>query len=162
MSPTTPTVPATEEPAEAWQEAFKRQWMQTRLAWECQQVEKDQRRQAIVERLMRKTQDGTLGRPEPQPEEIEPMGVHIGDANVSHYHPAPTPTVEAPKPVAELAAAAGSTWLKRGLLAAALLGSGGLGAAGTWLGTRARPAGPEWLDTNTQYELRLSEPPPNP
>jgi len=136
--------------------------MQMRLAWECQQVEKDQRRQAIVERLMRKTQDGTLGRPEPQPEEIEPMGVHIGDANVSHYHPAPTPTVEAPKPVAELAAAAGSTWLKRGLLAAALLGSGGLGAAGTWLGTRARPAGPEWLDTNTQYELRLSEPPPNP
>jgi hypothetical protein len=109
-----------------WPEKFKRMWMETRLAHEAMTLEKLQRQSGLVDRLVRKTQDGTLGKPTGEPQEFAEaatMGVMIGNEIHHHYEPgAPSKTATGP-------AADTPLWKKAAALAAIMAATGGGGAA---------------------------------
>ncbi len=142
-----------------WREKLKHQWMLTRLAHEASQLEATNRERALVRRLVRKLQDGTLGRPSPEtdPEESAVAGVWVG--NEFHLQTPPS----TPRPISRLATAA--------LGAALLAGGAGLGAGVPLLLSALRPSDqtaapesqqppqstqPDWHDT--WMELRLQPP----
>ena len=94
---TTPSAPEhsphgfanTAYPSGSLRENLMRKWAGLKLADYGLQLEKDGRRQQIVERLIRKTQDGTLGRPTNEPWPDEEMAVSVGDTTNHHYHTPP-------------------------------------------------------------------------
>jgi len=111
----------------AWAEKLKKNWANTRLAHEGLALERMQRQGALVERLVRKTQDGTLGQSTDEPEdEVDEMGVAIGNEIHYHYGPSesPAPSPQAPTP-SKLATAA--------KLAAIMAGCGSVPLAGVGL-----------------------------
>jgi len=128
----------------AWKETLKRNWANTRLAHEAGMLGELMAEKALVRRLVKKSQDGTVGTPT---EEDEDVDVNVG--NEIHYHVAQTAADAQPTstPITSTA----SAWLAP-LLSAALAaaGAGGL----TYLMTRDIPTMVD-TDTDTQYELRL-------
>lgn len=73
----------------AWHERLKRNWANVMLAQEAAGLDRAQRQAALVQRLVRKSQNGTLGTPTVEAEDAEgdEMGVRIGDEN--HFYPPP-------------------------------------------------------------------------
>jgi hypothetical protein len=101
------------------------------------------RSRLIAERLARKTQDGTLGQQTEmhEDEELKNMQLNVGDTYNITDSPAPATTSEPSQ---------GSSNIWPYVLAAALAG-GGLGVGGYALMDKDKP-----VDTDTQYEIRLS------
>lgn len=56
-----------------------KRWWDCKIADHALSIEKDGRQRQIVERLIKKTQDGTLGTPTDDPFPSEPMAVTVGD-----------------------------------------------------------------------------------
>jgi len=71
---------------QTFREHLAKRWWECKLADFGLQIEKDGRRQLMVERLVKKIQDGTLGKVTEESMDVvlkdDPMGVHIGD----HQH----------------------------------------------------------------------------
>lgn len=142
-----------------WKEKIAKNWYLTKVADNALQIEKDGRRQAAIERLIKKTQDGSLGKPtdEPMDEELGEMAVNVG--NETYVHNAAPPVAPAP-PESKLAGAAK-------VLAATGLAAAGLGTAAALpiaaYGLMKPDAAPvtvevprqEDRDTNTKYNLRI-------
>jgi hypothetical protein len=130
-----------EEPPKRWREKAKRGWIGLRTAGEAMGIAAVDRSHRIAERLVIKTQDGTLGKPTEEPtsgpiEEDGEMGIHVGDT-VNHNYP--------PK----------ASGLKKAAITAAQLAAGGGAGAGIpyLMGAFDKP------DADTKYELRLGEAP---
>jgi hypothetical protein len=119
-------------------------WINVRQAHEALQVAKDARRAQIVNRLVLKTQDGTVGCPGDYPIEDEDVGVQIGDNVVHHHH---TPTKSRMGTLGKLAT-----------VGALMAGTGGLGAAIPIVASLLSQQGTAMTDTDTQYELKLVVP----
>lgn len=143
-----------------WKERVADQWWKLKLADFGVQIDKDMRRHAMVERLVKKTQDGTLQQVTAEPMDKtldEQMGVRIGDE--IHYH-----NTQATKPVKSEQQTQGSSLGKT--LAAAGLAAAGLGAGvalpiAAWNMTRPdtqvvveQNPGID-TDTDTQYGLKI-------
>jgi len=144
--------------SETWSQQMIRRWVGLKMAHDSVQVAKDLRRQAIVERLIRKTQDGTLGTPTDDwplgNTDAGGMGVQVGDT-IIHQH------------VSEQHRTAGALGtLGKAALAAALIGTGAalpLAAGALMQSFAARtqttpapaPSAPPTADHDTQYQLRL-------
>ncbi len=113
------------------------------VAGEAAQLEKLLRQHQLVERLVKKRQDGTIGQPTEEPGDGEDVGVSVGNT-INHYYPTQTQPAAAPvasSPGAAVAPAATSDWKKALALAAALLGGSGVGVAVPWaLGAFNKPA----------------------
>lgn len=128
------------------------------IAHDALQIDKDMRRQAVVERLIKKTQDGTLMErtSEPMDKQLEEeMAVRIGDESHIHYH-------NESKPISEQASGIGKTLAAAGL-AAAGLGAGIAAPIAAYNLTRhttqiVQPT-QEFVDTDTdtdtKYGLRI-------
>ena len=71
---------------QTFREQLAKRWWELKVADFGMQIEKDGRRQLLIERLIKKTQDGTLGVSTNESMDNvlkdDPMGVHIGD----HQH----------------------------------------------------------------------------
>lgn len=135
-----------------WKERLAELWYQTKLANDALQIDKDSRRQRSVERLVKKTQDGTLGQATAEPMDDDDDTVSVGN-EIHHHHPAP-PTPLPPKPsVAKSLAAAG--------LAAAGLGIGAAAPIAVWNLTKDATEVIEGDDTDTKYGLKIFRDEPN-
>jgi len=142
-------------PATDWREKVASNWINTRLGHEGLMMDKIQKEGALVRRLVRKTQNGTVGQATDEPEDAEeadPVGVMIG--NEIHYHgPQPKILSDAETPgggagTANGAAPAGSPqapdtplWKKAATLAAVMAGCGSLPLAG--IGAHSLLSSPE-------------------
>ena len=144
-----------------WKEKLADQHWKLKLADFGVQIDKDMRRQAMVERLIKKTQDGTLDQEtnEPMDKKLEDeMGVRIGDEIHYHNETTPPPTKNEARPpnpptapsLAKKAAAIG--------LATALGGAGLAAPIAAWNLTR-QPDQTTVIeggnDTDTRYGLRI-------
>jgi hypothetical protein len=139
----------------AWHEKLKRAYGNLMLAQRAAGLDQTRQEARLVRRLVRKTQDGTLGRPTSEPEdgaeaEEDDVGVRIGDE--IHYHASPAAAGQsgAIRPAMKIAA-----------VIAGLLGSAGLGLGLGALGRPAEPSpqiAPPAAD-GLQYDLRLSPDP---
>jgi len=122
-----------------------RQWAGLKYADYGLQIEKDSRRQDLVERLIRKTQDGTLGQPTGEPLLGDDMGVTVGDTISNHYHQE-----------SRGIGLAGKIALSVALLAA---GAGAGAVIPALLADKAEtPPTIETTDTDTRYGIRLFRP----
>jgi hypothetical protein len=133
-----------------------------KLGERAYQLEKDQGRQRLVERLVRKTQDGTLGKATDDKEPDiakDDMSVQVGDTeNVTHHHhyapPEPAQQEPAkPEPTKDSTSAMGKWALAGGLLAAGL--GGGALATAMMRGNDTTPPAVSLDDSNTRYGLKL-------
>lgn len=125
-----------------WKEKLKANWADTRLAHEAVALESLQRKDTLVQRLVRKTQNGTLGKETVEPEDAEDMGVAVGNQTHNHYYAADSP----PKPPTGV--------LTKAAIGAALLASGaGAALTGAWaLGAFDSPPAVEVeVDAEPQY-----------
>jgi len=138
-------MPATEE---TWREKVAKNWINTRLAHEGMMLDKIQRQGALVRRLIRKTQNGTLGTATDEPEdavEADDVGVMIGNEIHNHYGQQPTPSA----PSASVSSGAGTEarpatvetaetplWKKAAALAAVMAGTGGAAGLASYLTTQ--------------------------
>ena len=132
----------------AWHERLKRGWGNVMLAHEAASLDRLQKQAALVNRLVRKTQNGTLGRPTVEAEDAEgdEMGVRIGDE--THFYAAPPN--HAPRAIG---------WA---LAAATALLTGGAGLVTGWLlhedlSSQSVPAPVEAAD-RLEYDFRLVRP----
>ena len=130
-----------------WQQRLAERWWKTKLADNALQIAKDARRQQVVERLIRKTQDGTLGSETADWSLDDDMGVQVGD----------NMTVQVQQPLR-------TGGVSRLLFAAALLASGGgVGALAAWAATSLVrpnpsaivPTASDHRDADTRYEFGL-------
>lgn len=130
----------------SWTQSLAELWWGRKIADDALQVEKDRRRQLIVERLIKKTQDGTLGKHTDDPFPDDDMAVNVG--HQYHWH--------------NQRSGAGLGKLLGGLaIAAGLVG----GPLATYLLMKASEL-PQVVapseDTVTDYQLRLGKEPVNP
>ncbi len=128
-----------------WRDRLLSDSVKIRQAERVGMIQKLARQSRLVRRLVRKTQDGTLGQPTPETDGADDM-IQVGD---NHYHPA----------------LAGTGALKTAALLAGLLaGGGGIGSAVTWYSLQPRfdavASPPPTADADTRYELRLVDDPP--
>lgn len=135
------------------------QWWGVKIADQALQVAKDQNRQQIVSRLIRKTQDGTLGKQtvEPGDEEGADMGVHVGD--VIHQPPPPSPQTS---PWVKAAVGAAIGFATAGPIGAALALPSIIEAFKSTPAPVVQPVTPATTKTpefeDTLFELRLGPP----
>lgn len=139
-----------------WKEKLADLKYRTAIAHDALQIDKDMRRQAVVERLIKKTQDGTLMEKtsEPMDKQLEEeMAVRIGDESHIHYHNESKPSSDQASGIGKTLAAAG--------LAVAGLGAGIAAPIAAYNLTRpttavVQPASPVVdTDTDTKYGLRI-------
>ena len=143
-----------------WKEKLADLKYRMALAHDGVQIEKDMRRQAVVERLIKKTQDGTLqnATTEPMDKQLEDeMAVRIGDESHVHYHTETKPVLSQPQPSATSSMA--KTLAAAGLAAAGLGAGAALPIAAYQMFKQAPtnvivPTDTD-TDTNTQYGLRV-------
>ena len=131
---------------ENWKAKLAELWYQTKLADTGVQIEKDLRRQKSIERLVKKTQDGTLGQATSEPMDEESETVNVGN-EIHHHHGQPKTT----SPLVKGIATAG--------LAVAGLGAGVAAPIAAWNLTRkiapAVTEQPTMEDTDTKYGIRI-------
>jgi len=136
-------------------EKTMRRWYEMKLADNAAQILHQAKARRVLNRLAIKTQNGTLGKPDPVADEFvgEDMQVRIGD-QVNHYQVMPETS-------ASETSASRNSLLKKAALAAALLGlGGGTGAALPWIVGmfQAQPPTMETpTDSDTLFELHLGE-----
>lgn len=106
-------------------------------------------------RLVRKTQDGTLGTETTEPEDEVDDTVHVGDITINMPQTTPSTTAITPPAPVQPAVKPASIWPYIALASASLLGGGGIGAA---VAKYLTPVAAVGTDTDTQYQLRLVEP----
>lgn len=127
-----------------WIYRLARGWWGLKEADKAMQVAKDQRRQLVLERLMKKQQDGTIGKPtnEPWPD-WEDMNVANDTTtnNVHHHYPSPGGRLLGP--------------LVGGLLGAAAIG----GPLLTWLLMRQPEQPQPDTDTDTAFVVDVGKEP---
>jgi hypothetical protein len=151
------TTPNDSPAGEAWQEQFKRQWMQLKMGFEGMMLDKIMRQNQIARDIAQRTADGTLGQPLPKGESVEDdMGIRIGDEQHTHYHTTPQATQ-------------GSA-LSKVALGASLLSTGGMaGVLGAMLMNEPTPVVVEpsppaivqpSADSDTKYGLEVYSTPP--
>ncbi len=123
----------------AWKKRLTKNWVNTRLAHEAVAIDRTQQQANLVQRLVRKTQNGTLGEETVEPEDIEGMGVAVGNETHNHYYPA----------------AAGL--LPKVVLISALIASGVVaGVFGAWMMRQpATPVVESPSDEHPQYDVGL-------
>lgn len=147
MTTTTTEKPTATDPPD-WKSRLGDLWYKTKVADYALQIDKDDRRQRILERLAKKTQDGTLGEATAEPSDAgDDMGVAVGN-EIHHHHQ--QPKAEPASTVAKTLATAG--------LAAAGLGAGISAPILAYNLTRPdKPAQADtaFVDTDTQYGLRV-------
>lgn len=120
-----------------------------KLAHDAVQISKDVSRQKIVERLIKKTQDGTCGQKTDEPmDDGEGDAVNVGNQYTITIPPEPPPPPVPPSP---------PSFAKTAGAAAALVAALGLGAAApiaAW--NLSKPKQVESAeDTNTKYQVRI-------
>jgi hypothetical protein len=157
-----PSSPEQAPSPQSWKEKIARQWWGLKMLDTEVQIAKDQSRQKLVERLVRKTQDGTLGQlddgegEDKEDDDEMATSFQVGDNNTHHHHhPAPAPAPE-PKLPGEPSPP------KNGLLKKTLLWmltGGALAAGGYALGDYFATQGTD-TDTSLQFSLRPFEPSP--
>lgn len=116
-----------------------------RSAREAAQIGKLTAQELLTRRLVRKTQNGTVGQATIEPEDGESVNIHIGDKVTQP--PGTTGLGKAARVVA---------------LGAAILGAGGLGAAGTAIVGKLLSPPAAATDTDTRYSLELVPEVPTP
>lgn len=142
-----------------WKAKLAKKFFTNRLAHEAAGLKNLQTQQTLVERLAKKTQDGTVGQATGD-EGAEKVGdFSVGNESQTFvFNEAAKPAKSAPSPPR-----GGSLLKKVGLLAALLAAGGGVGAAVPWLlGAlqRQAPVAPaERPDQDTLFDLRFGEPP---
>jgi hypothetical protein len=143
------------DPWETAKPKIKKNWFGIEMADRMVGMRALDRSHRLAERLARKTQDGTLGKPDETPEVGddmgEDMGVQVGDNVVNHYYPPPEKPAEEPLPVAEKLPAEEptKTLLEKAapyLLATALAGVPG-GSLATYFLTRPDPTPPPAVES---------------
>jgi hypothetical protein len=131
-----------------------------KLGERAYQLEKDHGRQRLVERLIRKTQDGTLGQATGNEEPDiakDDMSVLVGDTkNITHHHyPPPAPSVPVqPEPAKDSVSTMGK-WALAGWLLAAVLGGGTLAAFMMRGNSTTQSPAASSDDSNAKYGLKL-------
>lgn len=142
-----------------WKEEIAELIYLNKAADDAVQIEKDLRRQKSVERLVKKTQDGTLEQPTVEPMDNDDYDdtVRVGHEYNNHYHQAPAAQPQKPQ--------GGMNGLARAALIAGALGAtGGTAALGTaalgtaaYVLTRPQPQSQviQGKDTNTKYRLGI-------
>ena len=127
-------------PPRDWRERLGQQWWSVKMMERLQGLDMGDRRNKIVTRLVRKTQNGTLGQPTDEPEDEDVSSYKVGDEIHNHYSP-PPPDNRA-----------------RDLLLAAIAGLG-LGAGAMYL-NKPDP-GPD-KDSRVEFSLGPNASPPAP
>jgi len=132
-----------------------RRFYEAKLAGRLMHLGQMAQDRALLQRGVRKMQDGTLYQPG-EPEDDE-MNIRIGD-DVHHHHPAPA---EAQPSLVE-SSMVGSGWLKKAAVAAALVAGGAGAGAVPWLLSGDTPTQPEPVvqsqpNPELQYILRFSD-----
>lgn len=131
-------------PAPTWREKVKRNWINMRLGHEAMMMDKLQKQGALVERLVRKAQDGSLGTSTDEPEEADSMGVMVGNEIHNHYGPEPTEASPSVSPGADtdVGLAEVPAWKKAAALAAIVAGMGGTAGLASYLTSRGQDTPP--------------------
>lgn len=164
-----PAIPIPEMPQPAdprfWKSQAKRRRIGLMLADRAAGLLNLQRNQETTRRLVRKMQDGTLGRPEANgsAEDDEVEGIHVGDVYQWHNEqpPAPSPSPPPVAPTALSPPAAGPSPLTTALLTAAtLLGGAAAGGGAMYLVGRDKdpPSAVAPVDTDLRYGLEIVRP----
>jgi hypothetical protein len=144
------------ETTETWKTKVKKNWFGIEMADRMVGMKAMDRSHRLAERLARKTQDGTLGKPDEGPEageDMEDMGVQVGDNVVHHHYPPPEQPAVEPLPVAEELPTepetAAKTLLEKAApyLIAATLGGVPVGSALTYFLTRPDPTPPPAVES---------------
>lgn len=78
-------MPETTTETLTWKDKLQKMWWGVKIADNALQVDKDDRRQRVNERLIRKTQDKLLG-PDTEAEKGEEVGIRVGDDNSTHVY----------------------------------------------------------------------------
>lgn len=169
MSQATAAPQSAPNPIDDMPEAYRRQmWRRiagVRMLNTLMDMDRLQEQARLVRRLVRKTQDGTLGKPDSDADqsEAEDMGAYqVGD-NI-HYHYPASPEQSSPPPQATPPQPAVPSWLKSALLVAAAAAAGA-GVPALWRQMQDQPnttvVVPPGVDTDTdtdtQYEIGLSQ-----
>ncbi len=166
MASELPTDPTQQTPAQ-FNEEFKENWMNVRLAHEGLMLEEIQKRNLKVHELADAVRTGTVGKasqPSAPAAEGEDVGVSIGNKHYHYYQTsqaaqANTTTTEA----APMAAAQPTSTLAKVAAGAALLGAGGIGTLGLGMALDylTNPSPPVVTqpapDTDTNAGLRFKE-----
>ncbi|WP_436716577.1 hypothetical protein U8335_03955 [Roseiconus lacunae] len=151
---------------ETWREKIANDWFLGKVADNMLQIDKDDRRQRLTERLIKKTQDGTLGKPTTEPMDGDDMGVSVGNEINYHYsqpaaQPAPAPAASPATSIAKTVAAAGLALAGLGTgtalpIAAYNLTKPAADAVVERIETpRPDPAPAPTIDTDTRYGLQI-------
>jgi len=141
-----------------------KKWTYLKLADQAMGMDRTNRQARLVERLVRKAQDGTIGTPEqgagPSGVEGGEDMVRVGDENHYHYPPAPPappPTVATPPASGGLASFAAKAALVTAIAAGSGLGGAGLAA---WMLSRPDSEKPATVespsDVDNEYSLSIS------
>jgi hypothetical protein len=145
--------PLTPTPIPELRENVLKKWAYLKLGERGFQLAKDQSRQSLVERLVKKSQDGTIGQKDGDnpsgPMSDEDMAVSVGDQFETHHH---YPPPQQPAKEKDDGSALSKWALAAGLLATGL---GGGALAMSMLKGDNPPAVSD--DTNTKYGLKLYE-----
>jgi len=144
---------ATASQEKNWKENLADLKYKMALAHDAVQIDKDMRRQAVVERLIKKTQDGTLMQQtdEPMDKQIEEeMAVRIGDESHIHYHN----EQKEPQQVPQASSGLGKALATAGLAAIGVGGAASLPIL-AWNLSRQDQQAVVDTDTDTQYGLRI-------
>jgi len=139
-------------------EKTMRRWYEMKLADNAAQTLHQAKGRKILNRLAVKSQDGTIGKPDPVADqfvESDDMQIRIGD-EVNHFQIPPEAISTTPTRTTNQ-----SGWLKKAALAAALLGAGGgTGAALPWIVEQFQSAPSvveQPADKDTLFELHLGQ-----
>jgi hypothetical protein len=132
-----------------WKERLADKAVRLRLLERLQTGSKFNRQAKIVERLVRKQQDGTLGKPEANAAAEQDEVITVGDQIQYHYHGS----------AKEQSAKKSSGLAKAAILAAGIATGGiGLGAAPIVIDMLTKPAASTDTDTDTTVDLEIIGP----
>jgi hypothetical protein len=131
---------------QGWPDKVAKQYLGVRMARQAASIEKIMRQNRVLERLACKTQDGTIGRKDPDADKMledDGMGVHVGDQVATHhYHTQPE---------------AQESGLKSAITVVALLAAGAGAAALVPKLFDARPVPPAASAEDRDFELHIEK-----
>jgi len=162
LNDASPTPSPTPAGTETRPDKLMRQFYEVLLAGKAQMLARSERQQGLLNRLARKTMDGTLGQPnEADDAGADDMQLRIGDETINYYGSPP----EAPANTPTATKATGwASVLKQAALGAALVAAGGgmATALSAWFPDApttpvVQPA-PAMTDTDTISTLEIDHP----